>query len=508
MERSRPTKSIPLYTSFNIQSCSDSSGKKPAKNLHGKYGVLTVCLVDPLSQLINKISGMKPDDVNAVGFYYESELHGTIQSTVILFNIYDNSPISWLKLGYTMDLLLACPFVSKITYYPLIEATESDSSLFSKSTMRTGVPKRPDKLFRATIVEEIGSNAKNIIDKNIGYTGLLFRISNITGNDVDKITNNIITGYTIVNKVLLTLMKVKASPGTKIAHSIIPCPLLKQHITVRRSQDEIKSDPEIKFVIEESRREITNLISVFIDLFTTHDGFRNHILNTRFNKSDNIEGILNRESELITHIVGGFQNGILSTETLNADINNLMTERNSLGIKTDLPLIHLSKSNIQVLNDTITCSFASKQPVKTVAQDSEALGELGFHINNLALSFAHPEQITFNLGNLISSYNRAINGTNLKKISLPNTTQQNTTISRGCIITLPSTSDEINIPPLNLQIPMYNPDLTQLTESQLLDILVYIDSLRSSDGTYDNRFTNLQNEITHELSHRSDFTHT
>ena len=54
-----------------------------------------------------------------------------------------------------------------------------------------------------------------------------------------------------------------------------------------------------------------------------------------------------------------------------------------------------------------------------------------------------------------------------------------------------------------LMIPMINANLKLLSEEQLMDILIYLDSLRTSDGTGDTRFSHLQNEITYELSKRT-----
>jgi hypothetical protein len=48
----------------------------------------------------------------------------------------------------------------------------------------------------------------------------------------------------------------------------------------------------------------------------------------------------------------------------------------------------------------------------------------------------------------------------------------------------------------------YQNDLTVLSNEQLLDLLIYIDSLRDSTGLTDIRFAKLQNEITIELAQR------
>src|SRR5437773_1781819 len=112
-------KSSNFNKKYNEIPSSNFKNNSKFTHIHGRCGILTACLIDPLSLLISKISGLQENEVNSVGFYYESDLHGTIVHSVLLFNIYDNDPIPWLRVSYTMDLLLASPFVTKITYYPL-----------------------------------------------------------------------------------------------------------------------------------------------------------------------------------------------------------------------------------------------------------------------------------------------------------------------------------------------------------------------------------------------------
>ena len=489
-------------------------------DIHGRCGIITACLTDPLSQLINKIMGLKEDDVNSVGFYYEAELHGINKCTVILFNIYDNDPVPWLRLGYTMDLLLASPFVTKITYYPIVTNSDSSlrsssfsnqSSLLSRSAMKSKpMNKRLEETFRTVVVQTIGINAKAIHDKNLSYTGLLLKIVGITGEEVDRLVNNIITGYSLVNKVLLTLMGIESADLNKISSSIVPCPLLRQPISITAPR-EGNNESDVKYIIEESRREITKLVAIFVDLFTTHDEFRSNILATRNNKSHqcSLDGLFLRESELITHLVGGLQNGIISSVTINDIIKHLNTERFNLGNYQQLPITVNPKSTVQVSDDTLMCTFQ----VPNVLQDMDPLRDLGEYIAYIADSFDSPEVLTINLGGIISAYNNAIKGTNLKKIEIPQNRRNQSaaissrhTISRSAVVTIPGSHDGDNITistgTKTIVIPMYNSNLTTLTEGQLMDILVYLDSLRTSDGTGDTRFANLQNEVTHELASR------
>jgi len=486
-------------------------------------GIITSHLIDPLSQFISKIMGLNEDDPNSIGFYYEAELHGIIKSTVLLFNIYDNDPIPWLRLGYTMDLLLSSPFVTRITFYPLVtNSSDSSSSLLSRATMSTtqnSHSKKLEELFRTAVVETISINAKAIHDKNISYTSLLFKVVGITGEDADRLTNNLITGYSLVNKVLLTLMGIKHTDLNKISSSIIPCPLLKRPISIiSPHENSVSSESDIKYVVEESRREITKLVAVFIDLFTTHDLFRSNILTIRSINTDknsnrliNLDNLFIHENELVSHIVGGLQNGIISNVTLNEIIRNLNNERFTLGNYQSLPISTNPNKNVKILSEPAMCTF--QQSSSHINPDP--LRDLGIYINHIIDSFENPESLIINLGTLIVAYNNAIAGTNLPKITIPHSElSSGGTVSRQVILTLPRDSNSLEINPelisghiINneketLSIPMYNANLTLLSESQLIDILVYIDSLRDSDGTGDTRFANLQNEITHEIASR------
>jgi hypothetical protein len=459
--------------------------------------------------------GLKEDDPNAVGFYYETSLHGVNKYGVTLFNIYDNDPIPWLRLGYTMDLLLASPFVTKITFYPLsTNQSDSSGSLLSRETMskrssggsRRSGGKNLEELFRLTVIEITGINSKALHDKPISYTCLLMKVAGITNEEMDRFNSVLITGYSLVNRVLLAMMRIRESDLTKISTSIVPCPLLKKPVSIIAPRENA-NEGEIKFVIEESRREITKLVAVFVDLFTSHDAFRANILATRASGKagpTNLEVLFARENELVSHIVGGLQNGMLSVGTLNDIIRDLGNERFTLGNYHSLPMSTNPPQSVQVVPDAL--SFTFQQP--TAPTNTDPLRDLGNMLGQIADSFDSPEALTINLGSIIGAYNNAIRGTTLNKITIPHVDRNvgTHTVSRHAILTIPG--DINSVKPMDgnssrtTPIAMYNNDLTTLSESQLMELLVYIDSLRATDGSADTRFVNLQNEITHELARR------
>ena len=497
---------------------SDQRGSKNlnTSQLHGKCGIITACLIDPLSQLINKISGRREDDVNAVGFYYEANLHGVNKCIVILFNTYDNDPIPWLRLGYTMSSLLASPFVTKICYHQLITSDKDASKgpLLSRNAIPNGRRTSAENLeetFRIAVVHIIGTNAKAIHDKNTSYTALLFKIAGITGEDADRLYNQIITGYSLVNRVLIGLMGIDKVDPVKISSSIINCPLIMKPKSIIAPRDEIDDD-EVKFVIEESRREITKLAAIFVDLFTTHEEFRTYVLTARINKpvsqitNVSLDKLMSHEFDLISHITGGLQNGFVSNKTLIEIIRDIISERFNLGNYQQLPICLNPKPMVQVSNESMACTFQqSAENINHLLNSNfDALRDLGGYISHLVESFNNNEVLTVNLGGMIAAYNNAVKGTSVNEISIPLLGSSNT-LSRSAVVTIPGNSNDaiIKIPASQtLVIPMYNSNLTIFTETQLIDILVYIDSLRSPDGITDTRFANLQNEITHELALR------
>lgn len=503
-------------------------------NIYGKCGIITACLIDPLSQLINKILGLNDDDINSIGFYYESDNKNEKSYTVILFNIYDNYPISWLRLGCTMDLLLGSPFVIKISYYPLITSDNSGTFLTRNSMDIKPVNDKLESNFRTIVIQEIGINANSCSNKNLSYTSLLLQIANVK-NDIDDL-KIIKTGYTLVNKVLLSLMGINKFNDNKISNSIISCPLIKQPITINNSR-EIINEIDTKYIIEECRTEIINLLAVFIDLFTTNDEFKNNVINLRVNKSNDfkpnnpkaLDNLFLKESDLISHIIGGLQNGIISKNTLNEIIHDLNIERFHLGNYDELPLSVDCQPQIQITNNNIMCTFQQN----SVTYNTDPLQDLGDYLNHIVQSFNSSESLTINLGTIISHYNKSIQDTNIEKITIPNiqmpgTTSSSNTLSRSAVVIIPSIPNGENmLLPQNIynrssnthlespepdsdiltnnkiiNIPMYNANIESFTDTLLLDILIYIDSLRDTNGMSDIRFANLQNEISNELALR------
>jgi hypothetical protein len=127
---------------------------------------------------------------------------------------------------------------------------------------------------------------------------------------------------------------------------------------------------------------------------------------------------------------------------------------------------------------------------------------LALYLNEVISASNKIQQATA-LQNIITIYNTMIKGTDLMVIKIPE--QIRNLLQPETINILNSTPEIINTIICNFH-NLHKTDLTLLSKTQLSDILIYIDSLRNSDGMTDTKFIGLQNEITHELSTRRNET--
>lgn len=348
--------------------------------LHNNFGVISAFLTDPLSLLINRIIGINDTNCNSIGFYYE------IMPEVIsvnLFNIYDNNPISWCRLGYSMDKLLLSPYVNKISFYPLIDNKYSN-------------------IFRTLCIENLSINSNNLSTR---YEEILLELVDIPTNQ------KYLTGFSIINTILSTVMREKLQniPNNIIVQNKI---LKIPRNIITDSNDTNNSDN--KYIIEETRKEIVKLSAIFLNLFTTNNLFRNKFLSI---------------SEYY-------------------------------------------------------------QKINT----SQKLIKLGSYINELTNSLNNNSDTLFNINELISLFNDLCKNSN---INIP----VDDKISSGQITFVSSGNFDNNTDNSKI-ISIYNGNIKHFSDDILLDILLYIDSLRDSNGESNNKYSYIQNKIVIELSER------
>lgn len=429
------------------------------REIHGRSGIITVCLTDPLSSLLDKIRGTKQKEPNAIGVYYQADNYNNNKHTVILFNVYDNAPVPWLKLGSTIELLLESPFVVRIDFYPLVVDSKQST----------------DK-FRAAIVSAITTNSSFIHDKHTSYTILFMKAAQLL-DEIKSLAGELITGYTIVNRII-SLLTIKQSNMYLPNNSIITSNIIKDSVSIT-CQQQLSTDNEIKYVTEQSRQEITKLAAVFIDLFTTQIKFRNNVLNNVFDLSS----LFCCEENLVSYICNGLQEGVISIDEINNIISKLSSQR--LHIDNSVNSLITIKSNVGMVKVIENNSNDNLLPFQ------ELLLELGICINNII-----DNSLTVNLSKLISLYNTAIKNSTLQPIE-----EKNTYVSKNITMIVPGIVD-IYVPTINRTLSMHNSNLSLLSKQELLDTLVYIDSLKDKDRSLNNRYMILQNEITLELAGR------
>lgn len=464
--------------------------------LHDSCGIITVCLTDPLSLLINKILQLDDDDPNAVGFYYESDIQGVRATNVLLFNIYDNHVVSWLKLGCTMNKLLTSTHVRRITYHPLAgsatsTSTSTSSSLLSRITLGLTSSNKMIDRFKVLVIEAMSNNARILADKSQVYNILLQRavgLSSLSNRDL-------ITGYNVVNGVLATLIGHKS----QASNCLIPCTLLKKSFSIISNTTVREID---QHAVQEVRQELTLLAATFLDLLTTSVPFYHAVQQKPidYNTIDStlLADLMRCEEQLVTSIVTSIQAGLLSNVTLNDYIKELVKQRMILGDYHPLTMSIRPASNVQITQQEVMCSF-QQPPLNNV----NSLRDLGAYLSHLVDAFEMSQPLIINLGGLVSAYNLTVQNTTLPPVALPINNNKHT-LSRGASVTIPgdATVTQLTIANHDIVIPIYDANLTILTESQLTAVLVYIDSLRAPDGYSDTRFAQLQNEVVQELARR------
>lgn len=459
------------------------------QQLHDSCGIITAWLTDPLSLLLNKILALNDDNPNAVGFYYESDIQGVHATNVLLFNVYDNHVVPWLKLGCTMSKLLTSAYVRRITYYPLARVTATtSSSLLSRMTLgHLGAIKILDK-FKLLVIEFMSNNARMLHDKSQVYTLLLQRA---VGLSKQQLT----TGYNLVNSVLAMLTGDKA----QCADALIPCTLLKKSISI--VSNTILSQVD-EHTVQETRHELTMLLAIFLDLLTTSIPFsraiHEKVVDNNTIDLSLLDSLMNCEEQLATLIVSSVQAGLLSNATLNNHIKELVKQRIILGNYRPLTMSIHPALAVEITQQEVMCSF-QQPPLNNV----NSLRDLGAYLDHLVVAFNSSQPLIINLGGIISAYNLTVQNTTLPGVILPVSTNKHT-LSRTATVTIPGdpTVAQLTIANHDIVIPIYDANLTILTESQLIAILVYIDSLRAPDGYSDTRFAQLQNEVVQELARR------
>lgn len=481
----------------------DDAKLKPATQLPdfpSTDGIIVAYLNDHLSNLISSFRKSRP---HAVGFYYQNDL--STDSYVRLFHAHDNHPVYWMPTGCRLSSLLACPFVAKIVFYPLgSTGLLTRQSIRTKSAIDTPTFQR---IVQETIIGNIPSDKilsyrALLLDTNDQSTGYLTTSGPGYGNTGYVNTGYVNTGYTLVNRVVQILTG-------KSATNLSNCDLIPSSIFGSPIVHNGKNAPMNTNAIANSiANEIGLLMKAAMNLFLENEGFRNRILTharilNQPTSSIDLLAIVAAEDVLVSRLVSGLNHGILSRESINRDIANLNRQRFHAHHYEVLPQSVLSPKIVHISDHDVPCTFALPELVSGSLTSETALTELGTELSSIVTNFLAPAPMIVNIGSLVASYNRAIKGSNLPPVILPGFAPTQT-LSRTAVLTCPGSrnGDMINVPHESgvIALSIYSPDLSTLTEPQLLDVLVYLDSLRSQDGSYDTRYVPLQNEIVRHIA--------
>lgn len=364
------------------------------------------------------------------------------ESDLKLFSTYHAHPIYWMSSCQTLPDLLSSPFATNIISYSLDMIAIKNYQI------------NKDKKFPSVYESFQTKPLFNSVNVKRHFSQMIYDIISKSEQNSDDIYTSILlryanlefkTGYYFVNKVLSRLLQI---PEPDRSTSILPPFVLKPQLL----QSTFPSNNlSLKHILNLSHVEITNLTLCFTNLFIKHEQFRSSILS---NISPNF---LN---EFVPNIVQLIESGINNTPS------------------------QLSKSS------ELSELSRSSELSESKGDNIRALKDLGCRLTDIIT--ANEKFMTVDLRALIDDYNKAIDNTNLSKIDIPKYE-----VSKPAILILNHYKSEIQDVSI---IPMNSHDLSSLTTSQLSDILIYIDSLRDSDGNTDLRFATLQNNIVYHLS--------
>jgi len=523
------------------------------KDLYKRAGIIRAVLIDPLSLLINKILGLEDSAINAIGYYYDEKYNGKTKCKVLLYNIYDNEIVTWMKRGYTMDLLIVSPFVNKIIFQPL---KLNDINKNIPIINRNGLNMDLFKNFKEICKNVSDENEQTKYDKNITYMNILLnnpsgivriypeRVSLNGVSPKGSINNDDkrITGKNIVKKIISRLTIVNSEQWDKTPlfgicetnakqHEMLLCNpdgiakqsrwdcsdlplkgksktrLFGHKIKIITNDEAIYTD-DTYYIIEETRKDIVNLISIFIDLYTIDIKFRNRILNNPYGSvfpqervslnndiiSLYLDNLLKKEVEINNNIVSAGLNGLLYKDDFNSLIRELNIARKNVNVNVEnlLEITDYNK-NILIIDDDTMCTFINEETTENYNDD---LNKLGSYLNKINELLKNEAVVYINWNDIIKLYNNIIKKKEIKEIE--------NTYSKMTILTFNNNSDRILNDKYNILTTEHN-NLKKYTTEKLMDILIYLDSMNDTllGGMSNNKYCKLQNDITYELSMRN-----
>jgi hypothetical protein len=276
---------------------------------------------------------------------------------------------------------------------------------------------------------------------------------------LERIVETRENGYTLINKILANFStETLELSSTKISS----CRLLSRTSTLLPVKDSIF----LPAILDAVKAELTKVAGVIINRYVYDESFQ------KFFSGNTVSSDLVLKQLLIALSAGTIHRDL--EKSLNDTISNINMKRanNSLP-RCDLSHIVTKSSDV-------------------VMVDTNKMKILGERLSSL-VSGSYPVDIN----KLVTAYNECINNTDISPIPMETSSCLHS-VSSKILVFAPDYLDDSEV----VMLSMDEDDLGDIPSEKLYFTLLYLDSLRSSDGTYDTRFSSLQRSITRELGSR------
>jgi hypothetical protein len=407
-----------------------------------REGIIFLKLIDPFSKFISHYLGL--EDSNTIGYYFHNEENICY---VYLFNIFSANVI-YLNNGiFTLENIMS--IAVDIILYPInFDKNISYPILHKKDLLK--------------------NNSFNNIDRNVFLHLINEDIKKFSPLDYNFLFQEKENkdGYSIINSLLY---KLKNKPDKIKCHKLSHHSIFKSPIQLKSNHSRCDQD-----IIDKSKIEINKFLAVMIEKDDIDNLFtKNRLLYSR-----------DKVLELINKINNSLEKGYINKQELIDDINEV---NKKLKIFIEIPDIKHEK--IDVIN--YSYSFVNNE-----IYVEKIISKISNYLKSLVQLFDSQEDIPLiNLSYIINNFNKFLL---LKKYPENYMIIYDNTKEKIKHFIVENEYQKIQISD-TIIITVSEPNLDKLTKEQLLECLVYIDSLRSDDNIQDKKYCVLQNKIIEHL---------
>jgi hypothetical protein len=402
-----------------------------------KFGIVRVLLTDLITLTTDYLLGNFDKKYNSVGIYINTE-H---MKKFFLFNIYDESKISWVE-NLDFKKLFHSNLVKKISFTPI--HIKNEKKLLEQIEILNQIKTCYD--YKKNIFEKLLKskflNQPFIVEKS-GYTQVNTFLKKITKNKIITIHNDKLSNFISMENSFT--MKFE-SFFSKILNI---------------------------FKDEETYTIYKNLIETFFKLSVTNTIFGFSIIKELTNQNQ-----LNK-NKILKNLIDS-----INSESIDSDfINNSIKYYNDKNLN-QIDLININNKKINIKSEIERKNKKDK------------FSELKNFILDLERNYHKNESQIINIINLVEIYN-SISEDKIKLENEEKTDFLSCYLTKQKLLKISISEDE------NIKILLFeNRDFSKFTKEELINILINIDSLRSSNGENNFIFNKLQKNIIHELSDR------